>query len=194
MAGLGNPDFRYFRTRHNFGFLAVDYLADVMKGRIIERNSCYSLFEGRLENSDILLMKPTTYMNRSGEAISDFYKKNGTAGNFIVIHDDIDLEFGRMKIKNNGGDGGHKGIRSIIDCLERNDFTRLRLGIRNNLYEGNTEGFVLSDFSPSEEKAIPSVLKSSSDAVKHIIANGIFSAMNKYNGLRSVNDIEQTNQ
>ena len=132
MIGLGNPDKKYFRTRHNIGFRAVDRLADISVGGAKEHNSLYSLYEGEWNRHKIHLVKPRTYMNLSGKAVLKYLELEAGNREFIVIHDDLDIEFGRIKIKTSGGDGGHNGIRSILECTGNDDFIRVRIGIRQD--------------------------------------------------------------
>ncbi len=186
IVGLGNPDRKYYRTRHNLGFLAVDCLADSVDDGVTEHCCCYSLHMGKLESSNIILMKPGTYMNLSGQALSDYFSEVEGSEDFTVIHDDLDIEFGRIKIQYSGGDGGHRGVRSIIKCLGRSDFTRIRMGIKQDGFRGNAESFVLSNFSDIEEKCIPDLMKRMKDIVSVLLTNGVRVAMNTFNGLPSL--------
>ena len=128
--GLGNPGDRYQKTRHNIGFRAVEKISDDF-GISLDKTKFQATYgKGKLDGIDVLLVKPMTYMNKSGFSIgrfANFYKVSNR--DIVVIHDDIDLDFGRIKIKEKGGDGGHKGIRSTIDALGGNDFCRLRMGV-----------------------------------------------------------------
>lgn len=182
VVGLGNPGKEYTLTKHNVGFLVVDELGKRV-GIDIKKDKFQSLCgEGFLEGNKILLLKPQTYMNRSGGAVSsasDFYKI--PPENIIVIHDEMDISLGRIMIKPSGGSAGNNGIKSIISHLGTKDFIRLRIGIGKPSTKSDGANHVLSSFSKSESAMVQDSIQTSADAVLEIINNGLEKAMNKYN-------------
>ncbi len=182
VVGLGNPGKEYYDSRHNVGFLAVDELADRM-GIKLTRQGFSSLYDtGTICGSRVLLMKPLTYMNKSGVAVSqasNFY--NIDSENIIVIHDEMDLPLERIKIKKNGGSAGHKGIKSIIHNLRTDDFPRIRIGVGKPVHKGDAVNHVLSSFSDSEKQRLEKIIVSAGDAVEKVISSGIVQAMNEIN-------------
>lgn len=183
IAGLGNPGQKYFYNRHNFGFLSIDTLGEHFNIQINEKYK--KSYIGKYTNDDkkILLMKPQTYMNLSGEMIRKAiatYKI--PIQNIIIIHDDIDLPLNKIRIKKDGSAGGHKGVQSVIDCLQNDNFIRIRLGINSNLKQNvGLEEFVLSDFSGAEMKIVKKILKQIPDLIETIINNSVEKAMNEFN-------------
>ena len=151
IVGLGNPGQEYERTRHNIGFLVVDRLVEETGAR-----SLSSSFHGELyKTADILFLKPTTFMNRSGvsvQAVKNFYKIE--LENIIVIHDDLDLPFGAVRFKRGGGSGGHNGLKSI-DAAVGSDYMRVRMGIGKPAYKSQVVHYVLHDFSSEENAVLP---------------------------------------
>ena len=182
IVGLGNPGAAYEKTRHNLGFMVVDLLARESQTQV-KREECRSLI-GRAEIKGIRveLTKPQTFMNLSGEAVSCFLKKpeRGVC-RMIVISDDLALPFGKIRLRPGGSHGGHNGLRSIIDCLGTNEFIRLRIGILPEHPVANTKGFVLENFSKTENVELETILKTSADAVRVVINDGIERAMAEFN-------------
>ncbi len=182
VVGLGNPGKEYTLTKHNVGFLVVDELGKRV-GIDIQKSKFQSLYgEGFLEGNKILLLKPQTYMNRSGGAVSsdsDFYKI--PPENIIVIHDEMDISFGRIMIKPGGGSAGNNGIKSIISSLGSKDFIRVRIGIGKPNAKSDGANHVLSNFSKSESAMVEESIQTAADAVLEIMNNGLEKAMNKYN-------------
>lgn len=193
VVGLGNPGKQYTHTKHNVGFLTLDAVG-ARVGIEIKKNKFQSLSgEAVIEGKKVLLLKPQTYMNRSGEAVSsacDFYKV--PPENIIVVHDEMDLALGRIMIKPSGGSAGNNGIKSIIAHLGTKDFIRVRIGIGKPRGESDGANHVLSNFSKSERKMVEDSIKTASDAIIDIIGGGPEKAMNKYN-VRSKNN-ENTEQ
>lgn len=155
IVGLGNPGLEYKYTRHNVGFLFVDYLKHAKKDNCSSFNEKkkYEFFEMRERNCVLYVIKPLTYMNLSGKAVLDITKqKDISPQEILVVHDDLDIDFGRVKLKFGGGAAGHKGILSIINCLGTRDFFRLRIGIGRPVPESKIpiKDWVLSPFSNSE--------------------------------------------
>ena len=188
IAGLGNPGSKYELTRHNAGFLALDYFAD-QHGFAMTCEKWQGVYcRNRLAGIGILLVKPQTFMNKSGESVvrfTDFYKIE--PADILVVHDDIDLPAGRIKVVARGGAGGHNGIRSIINHLGTSDFARLKLGIdrpeRNEQGQGiPVERYVLGRFSDQEFAAFSKQLSLVDEAVELFIEQGIDACMNRING------------
>ena len=150
--GLGNPEEKYFKNRHNIGFLILDNIYKEFK---TNKKLQAKIHITQKENEKIIIAKPTTFMNNSGEAvskISSFYKIKPT--DILVINDDLDLPFGIMKLKNNSGSAGHNGVKSIIDHLNTKEFTRLRFGIGRPLNPIPPAEYVLQNFTPEEQNII----------------------------------------
>ncbi|KJU85801.1 peptidyl-tRNA hydrolase [Candidatus Magnetobacterium bavaricum] len=178
IAGLGNPGTRYRHTRHNVGFMVIDNLAarygiKLKSGRVSDGGN------GVIEGREVLLIKPLTYMNLSGTAIRDVMKYN--ADTTVVVHDDIDMDTGRLKLKRGGSSGGHKGIQSIIDCTGYRDFLRIKLGVGRD-HSVAVEEYVLSGFSRAEATVIEEVIQRAVDALACVVVEGIDSCMNRFNG------------
>lgn len=180
IAGLGNPGKKYLRTRHNIGFLVVEEIAKRHAIDFKERAQ-YRIGRGSIDGMDVLLVEPLLYMNNSGVAVKDASGRfNIPPGNLIVIHDDLDIEVGKVRIRRKGSSGGHKGVESIIQKLSSKDFPRLKIGIGR---EGNVtpEDYVLSKFRKNEIARIKDAVEKASDAVTTIIFDGVEKAMNKFN-------------
>ncbi len=182
IAGLGNPGDQYRLTRHNMGFLVADALADDAGIAIQKKKFEALLGDGRLGDHRVLLVKPQTFMNLSGQSVRqvvDFYQK--TAEDLIVVHDDLDLPFGTVRIKVGGGDGGHKGVRSLMDHLGNGAFTRVRLGIGKPPFRDDTEHYVLQPFPKADLEALAEVVRKACEAIREILDSGVRPAMNRYN-------------
>ncbi len=184
LVGLGNPEPKYDHTRHNIGFEVVDYLADKW-GFTWQKNSKFNaLFtEGFTpDRQKVKLLKPLTYMNKSGQsvrAVLDWYKL--TAEDILVIYDDMDLPFGRLRMRLSGSAGGHNGMRSIISHVGGKNFPRLRLGIGKSGHKDATVGHVLGKFSSSEKKVIVDLMKLSEEAIVLGLKDGVEKSMSYYN-------------
>jgi PTH1 family peptidyl-tRNA hydrolase len=190
IVGLGNPEPKYDKTRHNIGFDAVDALARTWQISWSENRRFQALFgEGRGPKADkIRLLKPLTYMNRSGQAIRaalDWYKLPPES--VLVIYDDMDLPVGRMRLRLSGSAGGHNGMKSAIAHLGTQNFPRLRIGIGKSSTDKNTVSHVLGKFSPDETQIISEVLQLVVDAVELSLKQGVEKAMSLYNS-RSIVD------
>jgi peptidyl-tRNA hydrolase, PTH1 family len=187
IVGLGNPGEQYQASRHNLGFLTIDYLAG-RQGISLQRRGFDSfLGQGRLGNEAVLLAKPQTFMNLSGVALAKllaYYRTD--IGDLLVIHDDLDLPFKTIRLKKGGGGGGHKGLASIIEHLGSPEFFRVRIGIGKPARKGMTERYVLSPFTEEEQRELPDIITAAGDAAREIVENGIESAIRIYNG-RSIN-------
>jgi len=180
LVGLGNPGSRYARTRHNIGFMVLDALTDDL-GLTFRERTDYRVTGGSMENERIIFMEPLTFMNRSGIAVKKISDKHAVPlEKIIVVHDDLDLPAGKLKIRKKGSSGGHKGIDSIMQNLGTRDFIRVKIGIgRDPLIPAET--FVLSKFRRDEIPLIRDAVSQASRAVACIIAEGPDSAMNKFN-------------
>ncbi|WP_199288891.1 aminoacyl-tRNA hydrolase [Pseudanabaena sp. FACHB-1998] len=203
IVGLGNPGPEYERTRHNIGFMAIDRLASDWSISLGKEKRFYGIFgEGRLSSrlassGKIRLLKPTTYMNVSGQSVracADWFKCNPE--NILVIYDDMDLPLGKLRLRPSGSAGGHNGMKSIISHLGNQNFPRLRLGIgrgenRSNQSTAaiatkanqNVANYVLGGFTASENKIVNEVLEITTSAVTSILADGLAKAMSLYNSL-----------
>ena len=182
IVGLGNPGPEYRDTRHNLGFLVADRLA--LRCRAMPGDPEPGLESGRgsIAGRDITLLKPQRYMNRSGPPVGAFLKKFCISHReILVIHDDIDLELGRLKIKKKGGDGGHKGIRSMMDALETGDFARLRLGIGRSEADEDVVDHVLGPFNDWEQANLADFIDHASKAAVTVLKHGVNTAMNRFN-------------
>ena len=182
IVGLGNPGSRYEKTRHNLGFMLIDKLAQKLQTQV-KRDECRSLVgRGQIENQTIELVKPQTFMNLSGEAVSCLVKKSDRSiEKLIVISDDLALPFGKIRLRPKGTHGGQNGLRSIIDCLKTPDFIRLRIGIQPEHPIGGASGFVLENFSKNDLAEVENILDTSADAVFSVIKDGIDYAMAHFN-------------
>lgn len=185
IVGLGNPEPKYDRTRHNIGFAAVDELAKIWQMDLKENKRFQGSFaEGVAPGGKkIRLLKPLTYMNRSGQsvrAVTDWYKLQPQS--VLVIYDDMDLPTGRLRMRLTGSAGGHNGMKSIIAHLGKKEFPRLRIGIGKSGGKKETIGHVLGKFSPTETKVVEEVLYVSVKAIELSLKEGIEKSMSKYNG------------
>jgi peptidyl-tRNA hydrolase, PTH1 family len=185
VAGLGNPGANYAQTRHNAGFLVIDELAAVHKISIQKRKFDVLYGRGSIKGVDVLLAKPQSYMNRSGpplRALADYFRIQRQA--MVVVHDDIDLAFQRLKIKEKGGDGGHKGIRSIIDAFGGGEFTRLRIGVGRSAGDRDVVDHVLGEFDQDQEQVLGELLQTASEAIVTVLTKGTKDGMNRYNQIK----------
>ena len=180
LVGLGNPGSRYTKTRHNIGFMVLDALTAQI-GLAFRERTDYRASDGFMENERIIFMEPLTFMNRSGSAVKKIADKHAVSPErIIVIHDDLDLATGRIKIRKKGSAGGHKGIESVIQQIGTRDFIRVKIGIgRDPLMP--TEAFVLSKFRKEELPLIREAVSRAAEAAVCIITHGPDKAMNKYN-------------
>ncbi|MBN2804888.1 MAG: aminoacyl-tRNA hydrolase [Deltaproteobacteria bacterium] len=181
IAGLGNPGIQYSLTRHNVGFIVADMLLSMMRGgNYLEKfNAEYS--KCNYKSFQAVILKPMTFMNLSGQSVSracSFYKIG--INQVIIIHDDIDLDYGIVRVKSGGGTGGHKGIESCKQELGTTDFLRVRVGVGRPVH-GDVSNFVLSNFSADEQIILESVVKTAAEAVMHILEFGTTKTMNQFN-------------
>ena len=190
IVGLGNPGRAYANNRHNVGFICLRHFAKTHSIRLDKKQGQARTGTGEVAGSKVVLARPQTYVNLSGQSVSRLVKKfNINLDDLLVIHDDLDLPLGRVRIRQGGSSGGHKGIDSIIADLGSQDFVRIRIGIgRPTEVEGNTQAkeaeiiaYVLSDFTPEEKRAINKVIPRVSEAIYYLLTEGLTAAMNKYN-------------
>lgn len=182
IVGLGNPENEYANTRHNMGFNTINEIA---KKNNIEVNK--SKFKGLYEKAiiqgeKVILLKPQTYMNLSGESVREFVNfYQIESEKIIIIYDDIDTEKGNIRIRKQGSAGSHNGMKSVIENLKTTDFPRIRVGIGQPEYKNDMINYVIGKISEEEQKTLHDGVKKAADAVEEIIKNGIDTAMNKFN-------------
>jgi len=182
VVGLGNPGERYAGTRHNIGFEVVERLAAIA-GIALKKKGHQGVYgTGRLAGDDLTLLLPQTYMNLSGASVGSACKSLGVEpGDLIVVHDDIDLDFGVLKIRAGGGHGGHNGIRHIREVLGTGDFVRVKVGIGRPQGGRDVSGHVLSRFGAAERATLEALLDGSVDCIRLILERGVQEAMNAFN-------------
>jgi len=174
IVGLGNPGRGYALQRHNLGFMVVDRLAEESRGSWSKNKEKTLVCETEIEDEPAVLVKPQTYMNLSGRAVGPVVERyKAAATKMIVIHDDLDLASGRARVKVGGGDGGHKGIRSIADSLRFRDFIRVRLGIGRPPPAVPPEEYVLTPFGPEEKAILEQLVELGCQAVRLILLRGV---------------------
>ena len=182
VVGLGNPGKQYENTRHNVGFNVIDILAKEYDISVTKIKHKALIGEGRIGSEKVLLVKPQTYMNLSGETLIDIYKYYKVdLDNIIVIYDDIDLDVGKLRIRKKGSAGTHNGMRSIIKCLGSNEFPRVRVGISKPKNGQDLADFVLSRFSKEDEKSLQESFENAVAAIECAIRQDLDLAMNRYN-------------
>ncbi len=180
IAGLGNDGDEYVHTRHNIGFDIADSLTPDSSSFSLDRHAFHAVvkFKGR----QLHLIKPTTFMNLSGKAVKYWMEKEKIPlENVLVITDDIALPFGKIRMRKNGSDGGHNGLKSIIETLDTTEFPRLRFGIGGNFPKGYQVDYVLGKWGEEERKILPEKISAAVEAVKSFVTAGIDRAMNIYN-------------
>jgi len=171
--GIGNPGDKYQLTRHNIGYIFVDYLAEKLGLKFSQTLFSYQEARGRFGDVPFVLIKPTTFVNLSGVAIAQVMENLSlTTDDILIVYDDINLEEGLFKIRKSGGDGGHNGIKSIIYHINSQNFSRLRIGVGNKFKSGEMVRFVLSSFDFEAMKRVEPVLETSFDMVKAFVENG----------------------
>lgn len=183
IAGLGNPTAKYEKTRHNVGFDVIDVLAKKYNIKVTDSRNKALCGTGLIEGEKVMLVKPQTFMNLSGESIAailNFYKLDA-ATQLIVIYDDITLEPGRLRIRKKGSAGGHNGIKNIIARTGTQDFMRIRVGVGEKPEGWDLADYVLSRFSKEERKAVEEAMEDAADAAVLMIHGEVDKAMNRYN-------------
>jgi PTH1 family peptidyl-tRNA hydrolase len=190
IVGLGNPGKAYAHNRHNIGFRCINHLAK-LHSIPVKKHQCQSqVGSGKIAGVEVLLAKPKTFVNLSGEAVGRLMNKYSISVNdLIVIYDDLDLPLGKLRLRPGGSAGGHKGINSIISALGSEDFSRIKVGIGRPTTEDGAAitdedvivGYVLSGFTPQEEASIKPAIVAVAEAIHCILTEGITAAMNKFN-------------
>ena len=182
VVGLGNPGERYAHTRHNAGVLTIDVLLERAGGRLKSHKSGCLVGEASLRGARVVLARTTSYMNESGRPVRQllqWYKQ--PVENLIVVHDEIDIPFGEVRVKAGGGTAGHNGLGSIVNHLGTKDFARVRVGVGRPPGAKDAAGHVLAGFSAGERKELPFLLVAAADAVESIVHDGVERAMNEFN-------------
>ena len=182
IVGLGNPESDYSKTRHNMGFDVINKLSDKFDIKV-NKSKFKALYGTGLINSEkVVFVKPQTYMNLSGEALQEFvsfYKVENK--NIIVIYDDIDTTPGKIRIRKSGGPGTHNGMKSVVNCLNTENFTRVRVGIGCPEFKGDLINYVIGHIPEEEYEVLQEGVSLAAQAVEEIVKNGVDIAMNKYN-------------
>ena len=186
IVGLGNPGAQYANTPHSVGFETVDEIAAAIGANWeLKKRENALIAKGTLAGTPVLIIKPQTYMNLSGEAVAPLVKySNAGAEELIVVQDDIDLAVGRLRVRKGGSCGGHNGIRNIIERLGSSAFTRVKIGVGKD--KSNVIGHVLGKFDPETRKVMDVVVKAAAQAVEAVIKDGPERAMNGFNGFNAV--------
>lgn len=183
IVGLGNPGEAYRLTRHNIGFMVVDRLAHRHSVLVGKRRFEAVFGLGRVDERSVILAKPMTFMNLCGPAVRNLaHFFNLDTKDLLVIHDDIDLVFGKIKIKQKGGNGGHNGLKSLIGAFGSGAFTRVRIGIGRPDTTEEVKGYVLNRFDAQQEKVLDEVITMAQDAVETILLKGLTEGMNRFSG------------
>ncbi|MBV9820748.1 MAG: aminoacyl-tRNA hydrolase [Actinobacteria bacterium] len=181
IVGLGNPGPRYEATRHNAGFGVLDELASRIGGSFKAHKSRADVLEGRVAGQPVVLAKPRSYMNESGGpivAVSRFYKIG--VERIVVVHDELDLPFGALRLKRGGGEGGHNGLKSTSAALGSKDYLRVRFGIGRPPGRQDPADYVLREFAAAERKELAFLLDRAADAVEAVLAKGLEAAQNEF--------------
>ncbi|HTY29226.1 MAG TPA: aminoacyl-tRNA hydrolase [Mycobacterium sp.] len=181
VVGLGNPGPRYAKTRHNVGFMVADLLAGRLGAAFkVHKKSGAEIVTGRLGHRPVVLAKPRTYMNESGRQVGPLAKFYSVSrADIIVIHDELDIEFGQIRLKLGGGEGGHNGLRSVAEALGTKDFQRVRIGIGRPPGRKDPAAFVLENFSSAERTQVPTICEMAADACELLIELGLEPAQNQ---------------
>ena len=186
IVGLGNPGRSYAGNRHNIGFICLRHFARARGIKLDRKKGLARVGTGTIAGNKVALARPQTFMNNSGQSVGRLLRKFAVSPkDLLVIHDDLDLPPAKIRISSGSGSGGHKGINSIITELGTREFTRLRVGIGRPAKPSPTEddiiGFVLSDFTAEEKRAINQIIPRVTEAILCLLAEGLTAAMNKYN-------------
>ena len=181
IVGLGNPGNRYRATRHNIGFMVLEKLATKLEVDLRQKSFNALWGKGKIASKNVILAMPQTYMNLSGNAVRQlhaFFKTD--LSNLIVIHDDLDLSFGSVRLKTGGGNAGHKGLASIEENLGSSEFMRIRLGIGKPSDKSRIESYVLEPFGKEELSVLPEIIQWAADAATEIVSSGMQTAIGNY--------------
>lgn len=180
VVGLGNPGPAYAKTRHNVGFMVADILAARIGSAFkVHKKSGAEVITGRLAGASVVLAKPRCYMNESGRQVGPLAKFYSVPpGRIVVIHDELDIDFGRIRLKIGGGEGGHNGLRSVASALGSKDFQRVRIGVGRPPGRKDPAAFVLEAFTAAERTELPTICEQAADATELLIAQGLEPAQN----------------
>ncbi|MFN3006573.1 aminoacyl-tRNA hydrolase [Mycolicibacterium wolinskyi] len=180
VVGLGNPGPAYAKTRHNLGFMVADLLAGRMGSAFkVHKKSGAEVATGRLAGAPVVLAKPRCYMNESGRQVGPLAKFYSVpASRVVVLHDELDIDFGRIRLKLGGGEGGHNGLRSVASALGTKDFQRVRIGVGRPPGRKDPAAFVLENFTAAERAEVPTICEQAADATELLIAQGLEPAQN----------------
>jgi len=183
IVGLGNPGIKYELTRHNIGYLILDYIADYLKVKFKPAKGDWYGVSGKYKDFEFYFMKPSTFMNNSGEAVFDFLTSNNIPlNNILVIHDDFQIPFGMIRMRTKGSDGGHNGVSSIIYRLNTMSFPRMRIGIGKDILKKEEYiDYVLSNFEKDEIADLSELFPTYKDCILSFISEDIKVTMNKFN-------------
>lgn len=190
IVGLGNPGLIYAHNRHNIGFMCLNHFARTHSISLNKKQGQARTGRGRVADNEVVLARPQTSMNLSGQSVSKLAERYDISpDDLIVIHDDLDLPAGKIRIRQGGGSGGHKGIKSIISCLGTQDFIRIKVGIGRpdtadspvKDREAGVIAYVLSDFTHAEKSTVAAVIPEVSQAIRCLLTEGLNAAMNKHN-------------
>ena len=188
IAGLGNPGREYENTRHNIGFLVIDDIAKKYQITMLERKHKAVIGKGYIDGHKVVLVKPLTYMNQSGESIrqeTDYYKVDVTT-QLVVVSDDISLDVGQLRIRKKGSAGGHNGLKNIILHLGSENFIRIRMGVSDKPQGYDLKDYVLGHFTDKEKKVLEETSGKAAEAIRMILQGDVDGAMNRYNTKKKV--------
>lgn len=192
VVGIGNPGSRYAKTRHNIGFMSLDFFAAKHDLNFIPSKGDY-YHASDFENS-FTLIKPTTYVNNSGNAVSHFTNENNVSANdLLVVYDDLNLPLGEVRVRLSGGDGGHNGIHSIIYSLQTEKFSRIRLGIGSDFSHGQMADYVLSEFNPDETETLHKVLQRTNLLIEKFLSGGAKAMLDENSKLNQISNSTEQN-
>lgn len=180
--GLGNPGNEYKQTRHNVGFMVIDEIASVYNIAVNKKRYKSFFGKGSINDIEVVLAKPQTFMNLSGDSVAQMIKGfNLSADDLIIIHDDMDMDIGRLRIRDKGSHGGHRGIKSIINAIGTDSFIRIKIGIGRPRAGMDSSDYVLANFKKDELPILKEVKKRASDALSFLIKDDTVAAMNRFN-------------
>jgi PTH1 family peptidyl-tRNA hydrolase len=191
IVGLGNPGRSYARNRHNVGFICLNHFARAQGIKFDKKKGLARIGRGKVAANEVVLARPQTFMNNSGQSVSRLVEKfNIDPNDLIVIHDDLDLPLAKVRISFGSSSGGHKGINSIIKEIGTKDFIRIRIGIgrpnKPQVSEDDIIAYVLSDFTPAEKRAIDNIIPKVTEAILCLLTDGLTKAMNQFNQGKSI--------
>ena len=183
IVGLGNPGREYEYTRHNLGFLVLEEFARKHQLKFAKSNLTAGLMaKGTVDDQEVVLLLPTTFVNNSGTAVKSLMvKKEIPASEVLIVCDDVNLDFGQMRIRDKGSAGGHNGLKSVIEHLETQEFARLRVGVGSPKTKDEMVDFVLSEFTSPEKKALPTIMSSAMECCRLWLGGGTTEAMKQFN-------------